>query len=343
MSSLPAPRPVRATATYHRVMRRPTRWIVFVALGVIAGLAITIYLPWYAVAPGPARAVQPLIRFDERPRYESQGSFVMTSVRFTRLTGLGMLLAWLDPDRAIVAREVLYPDGEDVRQERERAISQMDSSKLDAAAVVMGELEGYPKEHGEGVLIESVVPGCAADGELFPGDRILSIDGTKVDTYAAARRAIRAAPSGDTLTFGLSVDGTPEAARLVREPCGGRKRPLVGVSMIDSFPFDVSISSGDIGGPSAGLMWALGLYDLLTPGDLTGGRTIAGTGQITLDGTVIPIDGIQEKIAAAADAGATVFLVPEGNLKAAREGGDHGLRLAPVSSFDDALAFLEQP
>jgi PDZ domain-containing protein len=324
-------------------MRRWTQWAVFVALGVLAGLAITVYLPWYAVAPGPARAVQPLIRFDDRQRFESQGNFVMTSVSFTQLTGMGMLLAWLDPDRAVVARQVLFPDGENVQQEHERAISQMDSSKLDASAVVMRKLEGYPREHGQGVLVESIQPGCAADGELFPGDRILSIDGAAVDTYAEARRAIRSAASGDTLTFDLSVDGTPESARLVREPCGGSQRPLVGVGMINSFPFDVSISSGDIGGPSAGLMWALGLYDLLTPGDLTGGRTIAGTGQIAVDGTVIPIDGVQEKIAAAAEAGATVFLVPVGNLKAARAGGDHGLELVPVSSFDDALAYLEQP
>jgi Lon-like protease len=323
-------------------MRRWTWWIVFVALGALFGLAVTVYLPWYAIGPGPARAVQPLIRFEDRQRYESQGNFVMTSVRFTQLTGMGVLLAWLDPDSAIVERSVLYPDGEDVEQEHQRAISQMDSSKLDAAAVVMKHLEDYPKEHGDGVLVENVVQGCAADGELFPGDRILSIDGAEVDTYDEARRAIRAAPSGDTLTFDLSVDGTLETARLVREPCGGSKRPLVGVSMINSFPFDVSISSGDIGGPSAGLMWALGLYDLLTPGDLTGGRTIAGTGEIAVDGTVIPIAGIQEKIAAAADAGATVFLVPEDNLKAAREGGDHGLQLVPVASFDDALAYLER-
>jgi Lon-like protease len=323
-------------------MRRWTRWIVILALGVLAGLAITVYLPWYAAAPGPARAVQPLIRFEDRQRYESQGNFVMTSVRFTQLTGMGVLLAWLDPDRAVVERDVLYPDGEHVQQEHRRAISQMDSSKLDATAVVMRALEGYPREHGDGVLVESVIAGCAADGELYPGDRILSIDATDVDTFDEARRAIRAAPSGDTLTFDLSVDGTPETARLVREPCGGIERPIVGVSMINSFPFDVSISSGDIGGPSAGLMWALGLYDLLTPGDLTGGRTIAGTGQIAVDGTLIPIDGIQEKIAAAADAGATVFLVPEGNLDAARAGGDHGLRLVPVSSFDDALTRLQQ-
>jgi PDZ domain-containing protein len=264
----------------------------------------------------------------------------MTSVRYTRLTGFDMLLAWLDPDRAIVARSVLYPDGEDVQVERDRAISQMDSSKLDASAVVLKALEGYPKDHGDGVLVESVVTGCAADGELFPGDRILSIDGTPTDSYRQASRAIEAAPSGSTLTFDLSVDGDPETVDLVREPCGDSAKPLVGVRMINSFPFDVQISSGEIGGPSAGLMWALGLYDLLTPGDLTGGRTIAGTGQIAPDGTVIPIGGIEEKLTAAADAGATVFLVPEGNMEAARASGGHGLELVPVATFDDALAYL---
>ena len=321
-------------------MLRRKRVVLYVTIGVIAGLALTVYLPWYAVGPGPARAVQPLIRFGDRTRYESQGSFVMTSVRYTRLTGFDMLLAWLDPDRAVVARSVLYPDGKDVQVERERSISQMDSSKLDASAVVLRALEGYPKNHGDGVLIESVVSGCAADGELFPGDRILSIDGEPVDSYRDASRAIEAAPSGSSLTFDLSVDGDPETVDLVREPCGDSRDPLVGVRMINSFPFQVSISSGEIGGPSAGLMWALGLYDLLTRGDLTSGLTIAGTGQIALDGIVIPIAGIEEKLAAAADAGASVFLVPQGNMGAARASGDHGLELVPVATFDDALAYL---
>ena len=321
-------------------MLRRKRVVLYVAIGVIAGLAVTIYLPWYAVGPGPARAVQPLIRFEDRTRYESQGSFVMTSVRYTRLTGLDMLLAWLDPDRAVVARSVLYPDGENVQVERERSISQMDSSKLDASAVVLHALEGYPKDHGDGVLVESVVSGCAADGELFPGDRILSIDGEPVDSYRDASRAIESAPSGSTLTFDLSVDGDPETVDLVREPCGDSEDPLVGVRMINSFPFDVSISSGEIGGPSAGLMWALGLYDLLTAGDLTDGRTIAGTGQIALDGSVFPIEGIDEKLSAAADAGASVFLVPQGNMNAARASGGHGLELVPVATFEGAIAYL---
>jgi PDZ domain-containing protein len=87
-------------------------------------------------------------------------------------------------------------------------------------------------------------------------------------------------------------------------------------------------------------MWALGLYDLLTPGDLTDGQTIAGTGQIGLDGTVAPIDGVGQKIAAAAGAGASVFLFPEGNAEAAVAAGDHGLELVPVASFDEAIDYL---
>ena len=322
-------------------MARWRRYLWFVPLGAFIGLAATVYLPWYAVGPGPARAVEPLIRFEDRTRYVSEGRFVLTSVRLTQLTGLGIVLAWIDPDRRVVPREDLFAPGEDREEERRRSISQMDSSKLDATSVVMQELAGYPKEHGDGVLVERVVDGCAADGELFPGDRILSIDGEEVDSYREAKRAIDATSSGATLRFELSVDGEPETAALVREPCGGSREPLVGVSMINSFPFDVTISSGGIGGPSAGMMWALGLYDLLTPGDLTGGATIAGTGAIALDGTVIPIAGIGEKLAAAADAGARVFLVPEGNLGAARASGDRGMELVSVASFDDALAYLE--
>ena len=264
----------------------------------------------------------------------------MTSVRYRPLTGFDLLLAWLDPERNVVPREDLFPPGEDREEERRRSISQMDTSKLDAASVVLRELSDYPRQHGDGVLVESVVAGCAADGELYPGDRILAIEGEEVDTWRQASRAIQEVPAGASLAFDLSVDGEPESVDLVRAPCGGSEDPLVGVSLINSFPFDVEISSGEIGGPSAGLMWALGLYDLLTPGDLTGGRTIAGTGQIGLDGTVAPIDGVGQKVAAAADAGATVFVFPEDNAEAAIAAGDHGLELVPVASFDEAIAYL---
>src|SRR5207247_1504061 len=108
---------------------------------------------------------------------------------------------------------------------------------------------------------------------------------------------------------------------------------------VPTFPFGVTISSGDIGGPSAGLMWALGLYDVLTPGDLTGGRTVAGTGEIFPSGEVGPIGGVRDKIAAAEAAGADVFLVPVANLREARRAGA-GLKLVPVRTFAQALGYL---
>lgn len=302
----------------------------------------TVFLPYYAIGPGPARDVEPLIRIEGAPRYPSEGRFVLTSVVFSQLTGLGLIGAWLDPDRTVVERERIYPSGEPVEVERQRAISEMDQSKLDAVAAVLRRLTGYPREHGHGVLVESVVPDCAADGVLYPGDLILRIDGREVDTVRRARRLIASAPSGARLRFDVTVDGQPQTLRLVRAPCGGSEDPLVGVSLLNSFPIQVRISSGSIGGPSAGLMWALGLYDLLTPGDLTGGRTIAGTGAIGPDGTVYPIGGVAEKIAAAAHAGAQVFLLPADNLAEARAAGDRGMELVPVGTLDDALAYLER-
>lgn len=322
-------------------MRWVRRLAFLVPLAAVLALASSVQLPYYSLAPGPVRAVQPLIRFDGPLRYESEGSFVLTSVRFQRLTAIGILSAWVDPDRDVVPRSTLFAPGETPEEERRRASSQMDQSKLAAISVVLRELTAYPREHGDGVLVEGVVDGCAADGRLYPGDLIHAVDGTEVRTVREARRAIGSVPSGSRLTFDVTVDGEPRTVRLLRAPCGGSEDPLVGVSLINSFPFDVRISSGEIGGPSAGLMWALGLYDLLTPGDLTGGRTIAGTGLLATDGTVHPIGSIGEKILAAAEAGATVLLVPEGNLTEARGLDDRGLELVPVASFADALAYLE--
>lgn len=320
-----------------RFLRRV--WLLVPLAAALA--AVTVYLPYYSIGPGPAKAAQPLIRFDDRARYESEGSFVLTSVRFDQLTAYGLILAWLDPDQSVVPRDDLFAPGETPQQERERSISQMDQSKLDAAFVVLDELTGYPEEHGDGVLIESVVGGCAADGELYPGDVVQAIDGTEVDDVEDARRSIRAAASGARLTFDVTVDGEPETVSLVREPCGGSERPLVGVSMIESFPFEVRIRSGEIGGPSAGLAWALALYDLLTPGDLTGGRTIASTGQLGIDGTVYPIGGAGDKVVAAVSAGATVLMLPSSNVEDARAAGESEIELVPVETFGEALAYLQ--
>jgi PDZ domain-containing protein len=309
-----------------------------VAAFVLAG---TVWLPFYSLGPGPAREVEPLIQVTGHPEYQSSGRLVMTSVRFRQLTALGAFFAWLDPAQTVVPRKDLFSPGETQTEEHQRAISQMDQSKLDATSVALSDLTGYPKEHRPGALVEGVVAGCAADGVLYPGDLIQAIDGRAIGGAAQASKLIESAPSGSTLTFDIRAGGERQNVDLVRAPCGEKNEPLVGVSLISNFPFGVRIESGDVGGPSAGLMWALGLYDLLTPGDLTAGRTIAGTGQIGLDGTVYPIGGIEEKVVAAEHAGASVFLVPKENFDAARSAAGDGIHLVPVSSFQDALNYLQ--
>ncbi len=323
-------------------MRSARRIAILVLVGGALVFATTWSLPIYSLGPGPARDVEPLIHVSGHPAYPSRGRFVMTSVEFSQLTALGALLAWLDPNRAVVPSDELFSPGETSQQERRQAFSQMDQSKLDAAYVVLSRLTGYPRDHSPGALVESVVPGCSADGRLFPGDLIRAIDGTPVRGSAAASRIIESAPSGSRLTFDITAGGQDQEVSLVRAPCGGQGKPLVGVSLIPDFPFGVRIESGDVGGPSAGLMWALGLYDLLTPGDLTGGRMIAGTGAIGLDGTVFPIGGIAQKVVAAEKAGASVFLVPRDNYADARAAAEDGMTLVPVSSFQDALDYLRR-
>jgi PDZ domain-containing protein len=323
-----------------RFRRSLTGFGVVLALG-LAFLVGWVRLPYYALGPGPARDVQPLIHVTGHQQYPSQGKLIMTTVRFHEVSAVGALLAWLDPDQAVVSRQVLYPPGETAEQEVQRALTQMDQSKIDAISVVLRRLAGYPEEHGDGALIEFVYPDCPAEGELFAGDVVRQIDGVAIHSQEEAAEALDDAPRHEPITFEVASGGETKTVTVTRAKCAGSERPLVGVSLIDQFPFDVDISSGDVGGPSAGLMWALGLYDLLTPGDLTAGRTIAGTGTIDTRGNVGPIGGIIDKVVGAERAGAEIFLVPADNM-AELEGVDTGdMRLISVAKLQDALDALQ--
>jgi PDZ domain-containing protein len=324
-------------------MRKLRRWVPVAGAIALAYVAGFVPLDLYSLGPGDAREVQPLITVEGPSTYPSQGRLVMTTVEFRQLTGVGAAFAWLDPALAVVSGEELFPGGESPVKEERRAISQMDTSKIDATSIVLRRLEEYPDEHGEGALIREVYPGCPAEDDLFPGDVILSVEGEPIGTAAQSKRAIDDVPVHDTVRFEIRPLGEEESQRvaLERGRCIEDSRPLLGISTIDSFPFEVAIESGDVGGPSGGLMWALGLYDLLTPGDLTGGRTIAGTGGMAPDGAVAPIGGIGEKVVAAEQVGASFLLIPRGNLAEAREAAVGGVGLVPVGTFDEAVEELE--
>ena len=314
-------------------------WILGGLAGVVMLCAVWIPLPYYSRGPGPASEVVPLISVEGRPTYDS-GTFISTTISYRQLTAVLAVLAWIHPDRDVIEQGDLYPGGQTVAQERSRSLSQMDSSKIAATSVVLSELSAYPKDHGEGVLIETVFQDCPAEGRLFPGDLVESIGGTPISDIEDASDAIEAVATGDPLRFHVSAGGEDHGVTVTRGACPGADRPVVGISMVNAFPFEVEIASGDVGGPSAGLMWGLGLYDLLTPGDLTEGRLVVGTGTMLADGTVGPIGGISDKIVAARDAGARLFLVPRENLVEAETADRGDMQLIPVGTFEEALEGL---
>ena len=311
--------------------------LVPVAALLIALTEVTV--PYWSEGPGPAKEVEPLIQVSGHELFQSESKFILTSVSGRPLNLFQAIGAWLDPRRSVVSENLFVFPGESEQQANQRATSEMDQSKLDTTALVLGPLAGYPKAHGTGVLVEAVGSDCPAAGRLFVGDLLESVNGTAISSERAFERTLGHVPPGRRLRLAGRAGGKRFSVTLTRRPCSGFRRPLIGINTIANFPFSVRISSGGIGGPSAGLMWALGLDDLLTPGDLGGSRTIAGTGTIDPAGHVGPIGGVRDKIVAAEEEGATTFLLPRGNLAEARSAAT-GIRLVPVDTFRDALRYL---
>jgi PDZ domain-containing protein len=254
------------------------------------------------------------------------------------------MAAWFDGARAVYPRDAIYPPDrtpEDV--ERESTVD-MVSSQDTAIAAALTEL-GYSLPLQTEVL--DVTDGSPADGTLRTRDRLIEINGVRIRRVQQVSAAIQKTGIGEPARFVVqrgratrTLTVTPEASP--DDP----ERAVVGVQIGTGydFPFDVSLRlSDDIGGPSAGLIFSLGVYDTLTPGSLTGGTDIAGTGTITGKGRVGPIGGIQQKIVAAADAGAKVFLVPPDNCDSALHADvtKDEIRLVKAATLHSAVESLE--
>jgi len=237
---------------------------------------------------------------------------------------------------------VVYPPQDSVGDVQQQNKTAMLGSQSDAVAAGLAEAGVDAVE----VTVQGVTTGEPADGVLRMGDEIVAVDGTVVESTQAAVSAIENLPPGSRVTLSIRRGGNDRSVVLTTvastdDPSTSR----IGVTLSDVFepPFTVNIDLGqDIGGPSAGLMFSLGIYDLLTPGPLTGGRYIAGTGTIDMSGTVGPIGGIQQKIAGAYANGATVFLVPADNCEEAGQSSLAAkLDLVEVSTMDGAVQALQ--
>jgi PDZ domain-containing protein len=310
-----------------------------------AVLVLCLYLvelPLWVESPGGARSVLPLIAIDGAPTYDSEGRLLLTTVNVGRVNSFYALRAWLDPAANLLSERDVIPPGQTDREYEQVSLSQMDQSKIAAVAAALERFTDYPEEHGQGAIVQDTVSGAPAHGRLFPGDLITEVNGEPLDDLAELDALIDQAGARGLLELVVRpLEGGPSRAVSllpVRDVETGD--PIIGIFTVAHFPFDVRIESGSIGGPSAGLMWALGVADLLTAEDLTGDRAIAGTGTVDLFGDVGPIGGITLKLQAAEKAEAEVFLLPQENLAEART-ADADIQLVPVSTVEQAVSFLQ--
>ena len=322
---------------------------VTAAVGVLAliGLvfAINFYqLPVIALSPGPMEDVLARLKVEGSRVYDSEGKLYLTSVGIDDdVRFYEALLDMANRDVQLLPRAELYPQEQDSTEIDKENADLMDRSKETASVVALREV-GYEIEPS-GVEVTQVVAGTPADGKLRAGDRILDADGRAVASTDEVRAAITRHEIGERVAFRIDRDDTEKNVSVqVREADG---QPRVGILLRDLFPdlpVKVSIETeNNIGGPSAGLMFTLSIIDKLTPEDLTGGKRIAGTGEIALDGGVLPVGGVAEKLIAVRRLGVTTFLIPAENCDSVRGQVPDGLRLVKVSTINDALRFLRDP
>jgi PDZ domain-containing protein len=331
----------------------PIRLIV---QGVVTGLLLILLFVGVAsltptvhglYAPGSAVAVEPMIIVAPEHRYQSTGTFFLTTViAQTPITAGQWVQGQFDPAITIVPPERVVPPDMTPQELVEQNFALLEESEL-VATVVALQQAGYSATLTQEVVVSAVVPDSPADGALQPGDRIVQANGISITDTPQLIDKVAAQPDTVPLTLQIARNGQVLTQDIALRPASdSAEQPRLGVRLQTvvtdtNLPFAVRIVPQKIvGGPSAGLMFALTIYDLVTPNDLTGGRLIAGTGTIDRDGRVGPIGGVEQKIAAAERAKAAYFLVPPENAEAALQVAKQ-IEVIPVATFQEALAFLQ--
>lgn len=280
-----------------------------------------------------------LITISGAPQTQSQGQLRMLTIgEIQGLTTFQVIRGWLDNDDAVVPREIVIPEGQ-TQQQTDQENADMFASSQNSAVTVALRHEGYPVL----VTVASVVAGKPAEGHLRAGDVITAVAGKPIRSSADLVSDVQAAKAGQPLAISYTRGGAPGQTTVTPiDGAGGKPQIGITTDQKQPSPITVKFSLDNVGGPSAGLMFTLGIIDKLEPEDLTGGKIIAGTGTIDDDGNVGAIGGIPQKMVAAYHAGARIMLAPAANCEEALHHPVKGLELVKVTTIDDALAALEQ-
>ncbi len=305
---------------------------------------LSLQIPYFAIEPGPAPNVVELISISGAKTKPVNGKLLLTTVSLHPIVVAEAIRGWFDTTYEVLSRSTIIPEGDTEEDAELRTTAQMDESHVHAAASALALLGYDVKITPLGARVTGLTEGSPATKVLRPGDVIVRADALPVSKHEDLKAVIRRHKVGDdivlkirrgtgTLTVKTRTVGSPEDPSI----------PVIGVFLDNvpriDLPLAIDINSLGIGGPSAGLMYALGIVDLLDDADLTKGRTVAGTGSITLDGTVEPVGGVRQKIAAARGAEAGLFLVPLIELReACSRAGD--MPVIGVEHLKDAVQAL---
>ncbi|MEO7060168.1 MAG: PDZ domain-containing protein [Lapillicoccus sp.] len=323
---------------------------IFVGL-LIGAVGNIVHLPYAILQPGPASNVlgqhtgdngvtSDLISISGKQTYPATGSLDFTTVRVNGGPGFpvsvwDVVSAWISGDQEVYPVDVLFPPTQSADDVAAENTAEMVDSQQEAAAVALEKL-GYPVT--QQVTVGQVSPDAPSGDVLKVGDVITSVGGVKVTGAASVRAEIQKGKPGSVLAIAVQRDSKPVTVQAKTGAADGRTVLGIVLGLKYVFPFTVKIDVGNVGGPSAGLMFSLGIYDKLTEGSLTGGATIAGTGTIDGTGAVGPIGGIRQKMVGARAAGATWFLAPADNCKEVVDHVPGGMQAVKVATFDEAEA-----
>lgn len=316
--------------------------ILIGTFGTLGGIGT---VPYVALGPGPTYDTlgdvdgRTVVGIAGHETFATAGKLNMTTVSVgTDLTLFAALGKWLSGRYALVPREEIFPPDrteDQVQQEQARAFQDSETFAETAALAYLK----FPLT----VIVNRIIAGAPAEGELQQGDELLAVNGRAVTGAEQVREALADTRPGQVVEIRYRRGPATSTAAVTLGSRDDRQSGFLGVEPANQpdVPFDITISLADIGGPSAGLMFALAIVDKLTPGELNGGQFVAGTGEITSDGQVGPIGGIPFKMTAAREAGATVFLVPADNCVEARQRAPDGLRLVKVETLSSAVSALD--
>jgi Lon-like protease len=344
--------------------RAATLGAAVIVLLVLLGVARVVKVPYVILQPGPVtdtlgnvpgvdtandKPGGPVIEISGAKTQPTDGHLYLTTVEEvpgdcgTDPSLWQALRAWFDSTQTVEPKQVECPPGQSTHQVAQQDAQEMSQSQSDAVTAALLELGYHPTS--EHVTVASVEPGAPAAAVLQPADVILAVNGKAVTTVNQIHAALKDVPPGSTVTLTIQRDGKTRTVT-TRTIKGAGGASIVGFGPDRTATFGgvkvhIGIDPNVIGGPSAGTALALGIIDKLTPGGITGGRTVAGTGTVDGFGDVGPIGGIQQKIAAAAHAGATVFFAPASECSDAKAAAPKSLTVVKVTTLHGAVDALK--